>query len=79
MHSIQRVEDNRPPCLNMEDCINENHINNIPLLCGTIDRKEPLNKCLNVINRTCTQNSKHKACVCVVCDCFIIGTEKSVG
>ena len=70
------VEENRPSYLNMEDCTNENHTNNIPPLCDTIDRKGPLNKCLKLINRTCTGNSYHKACVCVVCDCFIIGTEK---
>ena len=49
----------------------------IPDLCGTIDRKETLRKCLDVIDRTSTQNRRHKARVCVVCDSFIIGTEKN--
>ena len=30
---------------------------------------------MNFINRTNTTTSKHKACVCAICDCFIIGTE----
>ena len=47
----------------------------VPDLCKTINRKQTLVKCLDVINRTCTQGSKHKACVCVICDCFIIRTE----
>ena len=66
----------------MEDDIGEespNHLETrdiVPDLCNTIHRKKALMKSLDVINRTCTQSSKYKACVCVICDCFIIGTEK---
>ena len=47
-----------------------------PDLCNTIDRENTLVKCLDAINKTCIQGSKQKACVCVICDSFIIGTEK---
>ena len=47
----------------------------IPQLCQSIDRHGPLNLSLELINRTNTMGKNHKACVCVVCDCFIIGTE----
>ena len=33
-------------------------------------------KCLDAINRTCTQSSKYKAYLCVICNCFMIGTEQ---
>ena len=47
----------------------------VPDLCGTIDRKDPLDKSLKMISRTERSGIKHSACVCVICDCFIIGTE----
>ena len=55
----------------------QNNFNNprIPQLCQSIDRHGPLNLSLELINRTNTMGKNHKACVCVVCDCFIIGTE----
>ena len=28
-----------------------------------------------MITRTKCSNTEHKACVCVICDCFIIGVE----
>ena len=62
-----------------KSCVFNDTQNTVFDLCDTIDRETPLNKCLNVINRTHTSNSKHKACICVACDCFIIGTEKFVG
>ena len=34
-----------------------------------------MDKSLNFITRTSIDTENHKACVCVVCDCFIIGTE----
>ena len=52
-----------------------NVITDIPSLCSSINRSGPLNQSLNLINRTNVAASKHKACVCVICDCFIIGTE----
>ena len=48
---------------------------NIPSLFNTISRIDTLNDALSFINRTNTTGSDHKACICVVCDCFIIGTE----
>ena len=66
----------------------------IPSLCGDINRKDPLEKALEYITRTQVQEDptvgdtfpdtphstpeSHKACVCVICDCFIIGTEEIV-
>ena len=35
-----------------------------------------LKKCLHSLTRTRLHSERHKACVCVICDCFIIGTEK---
>lgn len=64
---------------NTESFVFDDTQNTVFDLCATIDRENPLNKCFNVINRTHALNSKHKACICVVCDCFIIGTEKFVG
>ena len=47
----------------------------IPNLNNSINRIDTLNNCLDQINKTSTTDSKHKACVCVICDCFIIGIE----
>ena len=44
-------------------------------MCEAISRSGPLHQSLNFINRTNVKDGKHKACVCVICDCFIIGTE----
>jgi len=48
----------------------------VPNLCSTINRNEALDECLTHLSRTNTTGSNHKACVCVICDCFIIGVEK---
>ena len=48
----------------------------IPELCESINRGDTMNKCLEVLTRTKTTGCKHKTCVWVICDCFIIGTEK---
>ena len=64
----------------------------IPSLCGDINRKDALDKALELLTRTKVEDNstfnpattnapdtnpeKHKACVCVICDCFIIGTEE---
>ena len=45
-------------------------------LCKTINRKRTLNRCIRKLTRTNTTGYNHKACVCVICDCFIIGVEK---
>ena len=34
-----------------------------------------MNKSIDFITRTKTKETTHKACVCVICDCFIIGIE----
>ena len=79
------IVSNELPSLIVDDDIVEDDISEdcakdiVPDLCSTICRKESLGKCLDLINRTSTQSLRHKACVCVVCDCFIIGTEKFVG
>ena len=48
----------------------------VPDLCSTINRDDRLDECLSALTRTQTTGSNHKACVCVICDCFIIGIEK---
>ena len=48
----------------------------IPDLLNTVDRFGTLNDSLEVLNRTKTPQNTHKACVCVICDCFIIGVEE---
>ena len=49
-----------------------------PSICASIDRKKPLLKALSYLQRTQVHGSdnKHRACVCAVCDSFIIGTER---
>ena len=47
----------------------------VPQLSSTISRKKPLEESLSAITRTKCSDTKHKACVCVICDCFIIGVE----
>ena len=42
----------------------------------TIDRDGVFQKCLQYIDWTKLQNQQHRACVCVICDSFIIGVEK---
>jgi len=48
----------------------------VPDLCSTINRNDRLHECLTALTRTKTTGSNHKACVYVICDCFIIGIEK---
>ena len=66
----------------------------IPSLCGDIKRKEVMEEALDYLTRTkvqlnpsvspcnpepaLTSTEKHRACVCVICDSFIIGTEEIV-
>ena len=57
----------------------DDEINNIPDLVSTVERKQCLSESLNVLTQK-TQikenNNIHKANVCVLCDCFILGIEK---
>ena len=50
----------------------------VPKICVNVDRKGPLKKALEYLTRTKVQgsDSDHQPCVCVICDSFIIGTEK---
>ena len=64
----------------------------IPSLCANINRKDTLEKALEFLTRTKVEEDpsispaplessncsaeKHRACVCVICDSFIIGTEE---
>ena len=50
----------------------------IPSLCEFIERKKTLQAALKYLTRTKIEGTtnEHQACVCVVCDSFIIGTEK---
>ena len=48
----------------------------VPNLCSKLNRNETLDECLTYLSRTKTTGCNHKACVCVICDCFIIGVEK---
>ena len=66
----------------------------IPSVCADINRKDTLEKALDFLTRTKIEEDspvpngpsnlspgsaeKHKACVCVICDSFIIGTEQIV-
>ena len=66
----------------------------IPSLCGDIERKEVIEEALEYLTRTRVQpnpssspsspqpplfsTEKHRACICVICDSFIIGTEEIV-
>ena len=48
-------------------------------LCIDVDKKKYVKEALNYLTRTEVQANKthHQPCVCVVCDSFIIGTEKT--
>ena len=48
----------------------------VPDLCKTINRTGFLDECLTQLSRTNTSGCNRKACICVICDCFIIGVEK---
>ena len=50
----------------------------IPSLCTSVDRKGSLLKAITYLQRTLVHGSDnmHRACVCVACDSFIIGTER---
>ena len=66
----------------------------IPSLCGDIKRKDTLEEALQFLTRTKIEEDsttaprandslnlspeKHRACICVICDCFIIGTEEII-
>ena len=63
------------------ECVEVNPSSPVPLvpkLCVNVDRKGPLKKALEYLTRTKVQGSDndHQPCVCVICDSFIIGTEK---
>ena len=72
--------------LNRERLREEEHVRSslelIEQLTSSISRKEPLEKSLEyLVGRTkagfdrASGKPLHKACVCVICDCFIKGTE----
>ena len=66
-----------PPTLSTQSSLQTDHIiQGVPDLCNTINRTEVLDECLSQLSRTNTSGCNHKACVCVICDCFIIGIEK---
>ena len=66
-----------PPTLSTQSNLQINHIiQGVPDLCNTNNRTEVLDECLSQLCRTNTSGCNHKACVCVICDCFIIGVEK---
>ena len=50
----------------------------IPSLCTSVDQKGSLLKAISYLQQTLVHGSDnmHRACVCVACDSFIIGTEK---
>ena len=54
-----------------------NVIAEIPDLCGFIDRKKAAKSALEYTTRTKINgtDNEHRACVCTVCDSYIIGTE----
>ena len=61
---------------NVSDIMEDKSLENIPDLCNSVDRSDLLNKSLEVLTRTRTLHNNHKACVCTICDSFIIGVEK---
>ena len=48
----------------------------VPDLCSKVNRKRSLDQYLTQLSRTRTIGCNHKAYVCIICDCFIIGVEK---
>ena len=48
----------------------------VPKLCNTINRCISLEKSLEALCRTKITQESHKACICVICDSFIIGVEE---
>ena len=62
-----------PPSIDEDDPLH--FTSPIPNLCGTIDRLSAVEKCLKYVTQTKVSGNKHKACVCAVCDSFIIGVE----
>ena len=58
------------------DTLNNSLDVQVPELSNTVERIGTLNNSLEVLNRTRTSHNSHKACVCIICDCFIIGVEK---
>ena len=59
---------------------NNNPVPNlVPSLCEFIDRKQTLQDALKYLTRTKIEGTtnEHQACVCAVCDSYIIGTEKT--
>ena len=59
------------PFQNSDNAPNVQIVSTIPDLCNTISRGDRL----NIITRKRTKDSYHKACTCVICDCFIVGVE----
>ena len=82
---VRQRDDNLPVVVNGVE---------IPSLCGDIKRKDTLERALSYLTRTKVEEDitvgaafpdtpnlnqeLHRACVCVICDCFIIGTEEIV-
>ena len=48
----------------------------VPKLSGTVNRYFSLEKSLEALCRTKITQNTHKACICVICDSFIIGVEE---
>ncbi len=48
----------------------------IPNFCSTIYWNEALDECIKQIVITRTTGCNHKACVCVIWDCLIVGVEE---
>ena len=63
----------------LDKSLEDKSLDKIPELCNSVDRSDLLDKSLEVLTRTRTLHNNHKACVCIICDSFIIGVEKYVG
>ena len=60
----------------LDKSLEDKSLDKIPELCNSVDRSDLLDKSLEVLTRTRTLHNNHKACVCIICDSFIIGVEK---
>ena len=75
LQSINKLQSNVTKCNGGNIQYHNNSSNNIPDILNDQERKKAFHNAINYLNRTHIDEKCHHACVCVVCDCFIIGTD----
>ena len=75
LHNVNQEENVRVNQEGNVDVNQEINVEDIPLICKSMCRNGLLNKSIQFINRTGTTEIIHQACVCVMCDYFIIRIE----